>query len=167
MSLRDVVNAGVMAQNDHLIQKTSDLNKQNQHVREQALANNLQARDEINDLEEENEKLRKENAFLKALLARPMAEIATINSSFKETHEKQQELIGNWIVSQRAFKEVAIKLGVQLGKKPEEVIAEGIATKVKVIDGETEHGNNFIENENDEWAIYYAPRVKARFINKE
>lgn len=102
--------------------------------------------------------------YYRNLLSKPMLEIAMVNGDFRGTYEKQQELLGNWMVSQKAFKEVAIKLGAQLGKTPEEIIAEGMATKEKVLDGETEYGNNFIENEKDDWAIYYAPRIKERFI---
>lgn len=144
------------------------MNKQNSEqqriVQEQNLANQMQAREAKKDLVEANKELKKELEFYKALLARPMAEIAAVNDSFKDTYEKQQELLGNWMVSQKAFKETAIKLGVQLGKTSEEIIAEGMATKAKVLDGETEYGNNFIDDEKDDWAIYYAPRIKERFL---
>ena len=96
----------------------ASMNKQNAEqqrvVQEQNLANQLQAREAKKDLTEANKELKKENEFLKALLARPMAEIAAVNNSFKETYEKQQETLGTWMVSQRAFKEIAIQLGLDL-----------------------------------------------------
>ena len=47
---------------------------------------------------------------LEALLAKPMAEIAAKNGRFRETYDKQQEMLADWIVSQRAFKELAMSM---------------------------------------------------------
>ena len=116
-----------------------------------------------NELEAKNAALIKENEYFRNLLTKDMLEIANENGDFKETYHKQQELLGNWMVSQRAFKEIAIKFGLEMGKTKEEVVAEGNATKIKVLDGETEHGNNFVESEADQWEAFYAPRIKTRF----
>lgn len=144
----------------------ASMNKQNAEqqrvVQEQNLANQLQAREAKKDLTEANKELKKENEFLKALLARPMAEIAAVNNSFKETYEKQQETLGTWMVSQRAFKEIAIQLGLEAGKTKEEIISLEKETRKTVLDNETEHGNNFIQKETDEWEIFYTPRIKSR-----
>ena len=58
-----------------------------------------------------------------------MAEIAAKNGRFRETYDKQQEMLADWIVSQRAFKELAMKYGALAGKTPEQINAEGMAAK--------------------------------------
>ncbi|ONU48818.1 hypothetical protein [Burkholderia cenocepacia] len=78
----------------------------------------------------------------KALLSKPMAEIAEKNGDFRETYEKQQEMLASWIASQRAFKEIAMKYGAMAGKTPEEIAAEGAAAKEIVLTGQSQFGNN-------------------------
>ena len=91
-----------------------------------------------------------------------MNEIAALNVDFKETYQEQQTSLGEWIVSQRAFKELAIKLGIETGRTKDDVIQEGMETKVKVLNNETEYGNNFKTEKSSEWADFYAPRIKAK-----
>ena len=103
--------------------------------------------------------LEDEVEYYKNLLTKPMAEIADLNDDFKETYIEQQVILGEWMVSQRAFKEIAIKLGIETGRTKEDVIQEGLANDVKVLNNQTEHGNDF--NQND-WQRFYAPRIKAK-----
>lgn len=142
------------------------MNKQNSEqqriVQEQNLANQMQAREAKKDLVEANKELKKELEFYKALLSRPMAEIAAVNDDFKEAYEKQQETLGTWMVSQKAFKEISIQLGLEAGKTKEEIINLEIETRKTVLGNETEHGNNFIQKETDEWEVFYTPRIKSR-----
>ncbi|CAJ0733741.1 hypothetical protein [Ralstonia pickettii] len=81
------------------------------------------------------------------LLAKPMAEIAAKNGRFRETYDKQQEMLADWILSQRAFKELAMKYGKLAGKTPEEIQAEGMATKEIILDGQSQFGNTVTETE--------------------
>ncbi|CAJ0733518.1 hypothetical protein [Ralstonia pickettii] len=82
---------------------------------------------------------------LEALLSKPMAEIAAKNGRFRETYEKQQELIADWIVSQRAFKELAMKYGQLAGKTPEEIQKEGMAAEATIVTDQSQFGNNVNE----------------------
>lgn len=91
------------------------------------------------------------------LLAKPMAAIAAKDGRFRETYEKQQELLADWIVSQRAFKEMAMKYGALAGKTPEQINAEGMAAKEIIIEGQSQFGNNV--NEETKVAV---KRKKAR-----
>ena len=84
---------------------------------------------------------------LEALLSKPMAEIAAKNGRFRETYDKQQEMLADWILSQRAFKELAMKYGKLAGKTPEEIQAEGMATKEIILDGQSQFGNTVTETE--------------------
>lgn len=108
--------------------------------------------------------LEDEVEYYKNLLTKPMREIAELNKDFEQTYDMQQEILGNWIVSQRAFREIAVKYGIKSGEAKEDIIAEGIATKEKVLNNETEYGNNFQEGEDDSWAKFYAPKIKERFL---
>ncbi|MBX9676703.1 MAG: hypothetical protein K2V71_08900 [Methylotenera sp.] len=103
--------------------------------------------------------LEDEVEYYKNLLTKPMIEIAALNNDFEETYHEQQTIIGEWMVSQRAFKELAIKLGIETGRTKEEVIQEGLANDVKVLNNQTEHGNDFNQSE---FQLYYAPRIKAK-----
>jgi len=68
------------------------------------------------------------------LLCKPMQEIARLNSDFRKTYEEQQTTMAEWIVSQKAFKELAIQFGFENGKKAEDVIKEGFAKEIDVLE---------------------------------
>lgn len=147
----------------------ANLTKQNQYERDKA----RRAEDDAHDahmqsldlkkqklaLEEKVKHLEKENQLYKNLLTKPMHEIASINGNFEKTYHEQQTILGEWMVSQRAFKELAIQLGIQIGRTKEDIIAEGLANDVKVLNNETQHGNDFNQSE---WALFYAPKIKAK-----
>lgn len=104
--------------------------------------------------------------YYRNLLSKPMLEIAMVNGDFRGTYEKQQELLGEWMVSQKAFKEVAIKLGLEAGKTREEVTAAAKVEVDNVLNNQTQHGNNLAKSDDDDWALFYAPRIKQRFKEK-
>ena len=115
------------------------------------------------DLLNENEELREHNAILQhdneyysRLLAKPMAEIAAENHKFKETYEKQMELLADWMVSQKAFKELAIQFGIEKGLTPDEVIEMGKNKKIDVL--ENKHDVSHNTNVGD--SVYIGPRVE-------
>nr|WP_288119021.1 hypothetical protein [Thiomonas sp.] len=91
----------------------------------------------------------KEAAYYKQLLSKPMEEIAAQNGDFKATFEKQQEIIADWIVSQKAFRELAIDLGEEFGVS-KEAMRKKLSEKFKaVLTDNTKHGNNASENTGD------------------
>lgn len=111
--------------------------------------------DMYNNLLDEHEDLKAENEKYKQLLCKPMAEIAAVNENFKETYEKQMEIMAEWMVSQKAFKELAIQFGFEKGLTHKEVIDIGNQKKLDVLDNKNEekHGTNSsdipaIENRN-------------------
>lgn len=103
--------------------------------------------DRLESTQQQLAKAQAEANFYKSLLSKPMAEIAEHNGDFKAAYEAQRELLAGWIVSQKAFKEVAIELGVNGGKSKEDVIEMANQAKVNVLNNETEHGNNASEVE--------------------
>lgn len=82
------------------------------------------------------EEKEKEIQRYKDLLAKPMIEIAEQSGAFKETYEEQQNLLAKWIVSQRAFKDIAMKYGQMAGKTPEEIQSELSEATKKVLNNE-------------------------------
>ena len=94
---------------------------------------------------------------LEALLSKPMSEIAAKNGRFRETYDKQQEMLASWIVSQCAFKELAMKYGALAGKTREEINAESDAAEKAILDDQSQFGNKV--NEETKVAV---KRKKAR-----
>ena len=78
----------------------------------------------------------------KELLSKPMEEIAAANGDFKATFEKQQEIIADWIVSQKAFRELAYEFGEKLGLSQDEVREMVPEKKKAVLTDSTKYNNN-------------------------
>lgn len=139
--------------------------KNSQHVAENlniAHHNIAHLKNELDQAVEINKKLfqatikyKEEAEYYKKLLAKPMAEIAQANRSFKETYEKQMELLADWMVSQKAFKELAIQFGIEKGLTPNEVIQMGLNKNIDVL--ENRHDINHNTNVGD--SVYIGPRV--------
>ncbi|WP_080962020.1 hypothetical protein [Chromobacterium subtsugae] len=79
---------------------------------------------------------------LEYLLSRPMAEIAQKIPAFKDTYLKEQEILAQWILKQKAFAEIAMQYGQALGKTPDQVTAEANQAQEVVKDGGSKFGNN-------------------------
>ncbi|MBC3935960.1 hypothetical protein H8K47_11360 [Undibacterium sp. CY7W] len=109
----------------------------------------VSAKEKIKQTEEVNEilKLRVEKAEqeardVKALLSRPMREIAEISGDFQKAYEQQQQILANWILSQKAYRETAVQLGIAVGKTAEEVQDLVTQNANAVLENRTEHGND-------------------------
>lgn len=111
--------------------RSNQLKKDAENWRERA---NIAAK-KIKNLEEQVE-------FYKNLLAKPMAEIASQNESFKETYRTQQEFLASFMLSQKAFKELAFDLGLQLGRSKKELVDAAKQNSIKVLTNQTRHSNN-------------------------
>jgi hypothetical protein len=102
---------------------------------------------EILDLRRENEELKKANkaaADIGQILRLPLAEIAERNSDFRQNYEELMTHLAEWMVSQKAFKELAIQFGLEKALTLDEVIAKGDAKKFDVLENKhpPEHGSN-------------------------
>jgi hypothetical protein len=91
---------------------------------------------------DEKAELERKNAAFKQLLSRPMREIAELSGEFKATYEVQQQMLAEWILAQRAYKETATTLGIQLGKTAEEVQQLATQNANAVLENRTQHGND-------------------------
>lgn len=107
--------------------------------------------------------LREKVAYYEALLAQPLHVIASslLNkiSSFSENYEKEELVLADWIASQKAFKEVAMKYGELAGKSADEIHREGTAAKVTVLTNKTKYENNI---DGHEFANSYAVKLRAK-----
>ena len=112
-------------------------------------------REERNRIQRIANQLAEDKRNLQKLLAQPMREIAKQNDDFKKTYKNEMEFLADWMVSQKAFKELAIQYGNKFGIQPEEVIAQGKSLKQHVLKGE----NNPSHNTNaDEFILLYSPK---------
>ena len=111
---------------------------------------------EIQKLKDANNGLKEDNEYYKKLLAKPMVEIAQENKNFKETYEAQMELLADWMVSQKAFKELAIQFGIEKGLTPNEVIEMGKNKEIDVL----ENNHDVSHNTNVGDSVYIGPRVE-------
>ena len=66
--------------------------------------------------------------------------------------EEQQTLLADWMVSQKAFKELAIQLGAEKGLDPNEVIEMGLDKEIDVLENKNESSNktNFNDSSHSE-----------------
>jgi regulator of replication initiation timing len=127
--------------------------------------------DENIRLKGENKKLKEENATLKnrmynseddaeeyeELLCKPMLEIAQKNGNFKKTYEAQMQIMADWMVSQKAFKELAIQFGFKQGLSAEKVVQIGSDKEIDVL--ENKHNPEHNTNVGD--SVIIGPRVEV------
>lgn len=108
------------------------------------------------------------------LLSQPMHAIAEQNESFKETYEEQQTLLATWMVSQKAFKELAIQFGLEKGMEPQEVIEMGKDKEIDVLNDKhdpshntnTSGGNTISPRKDKLIAKYKSDRLNRKSSNK-
>lgn len=96
----------------------------------------------IDRLEAEAKNLKEENKMYRELLSRPMRDIAEVSGDFRKTYFEQQKMIAEWIMAQRAWKETATQLGIQVGKTPEELQKTTTENANAILEDRSEHGNN-------------------------
>jgi len=76
-----------------------------------------------------------ENAYFKEQLSRPLMEIINENKEYKDAFEKQREILEGWMVSQNAFKKLALEYGKKIGKDEDSVKEDMLIEEEKVISG--------------------------------
>lgn len=96
------------------------------------------------NLQENNARLQSEKQFFEHLLSLPMKEIAEKNENFKATYEAQQLVLAKWILSQKAYQETAVQMGINAGKTTQEIEDMYKNNVVSVLANTTKHGNNAI-----------------------
>lgn len=138
--------------NDELSEENSNLQEENQAAKKKnnALkADNNDLLDDVQNLSLQNRALYEKAVELqdevdeyKLLLCKPMAEIAQKHGNFQETYEKQMQIMADWMVSQKAFKELAIRFGLEKGLSVENVIEKANQMKIDVLNSENDLSHN-------------------------
>lgn len=141
------------------IEKLKDKSAQQQRLTEEKSAKKIVEEDndqlksilstknkEIHNLHLSELSLRTENEKLKETLKQPLDEIALKDpdfannlATFKETYF---DIISEWVVAQKAFRELALKYGTKMGKTQEEISEEAKLEAEKVKLNQTQFGNN-------------------------
>lgn len=136
-ALQQTIAAGYAQDQAYRAEKNSQHVGENLNIAHHNIArlkNELDQAVEINkELFQAAMKYKEEAEYYKKLLTKPMAEIAQANRSFKKTYEAQMELLADWMVSQKAFKELAIQFGIEKGLTPDEIRDMGIKKESDVL----------------------------------
>ena len=158
-ALQQTIAAGYAQDQAYRAEKNSQYLGENLNIAHHNIAhlkNELDQAVEINkELFQAAMKYKEEAEYYQKLLTKPMAEIAQANRSFKETYEAQMELLADWMVSQKAFKELAIQFGIEKGLTSDEVIKMGLDKKIDVL----ENRHDVSHNTNVGDSVYIGPRV--------
>ena len=141
-ALQQTIAAGYAQDQAYRAEKNSQHVGENLNIAHHNIAhlkNELDQAVEINkELFQAAMKYKEEAEYYQKLLTKPMAEIAQANRSFKKTYEAQMELLADWMVSQKAFKELAIQFGIEKGLTPTEVHQMGLSKKLDVLENKND-----------------------------
>ena len=141
-ALQQTIAAGYAQDQAYRAEKNSQHVGENLNIAHHNIAhlkNELDQAVEINkELFQAAMKYKEEAEYYQKLLTKPMAEIAQANRSFKETYEAQMDLLAEWMVSQKAFKELAIQFGIEKGLTPDEVHQMGLNKELDVLENKND-----------------------------
>lgn len=172
---------GLLSALQNLNQQTQNQNlaaQENQsRLKQQALQQELDSQQEqsqtaIIELQGENARLRKEIAKLNNLLKQPSNIIAQYHQGFSETYIKDKEILANWMVWQKAFQEIAIQLGSELGLSQQEVIEKAKANYSLVLTNsnepshDTNSTDNFFNPFREKLLEKFAPKTKEEVADR-
>jgi len=113
---------------------------QNNYNSIQAKNNSLNS--QINQQDEKIKKLEQQVEYYRQLLCKPLGAIAENNDNFKKNYEEQMETMADWMVSQKAFKELAIEFGLEKGLKLEGIIQMGNKKELDVLNDKHDPSHN-------------------------
>lgn len=90
-----------------------------------------------------------ENENLRTLLKKPFEEIAKESVDFSNNYNKHLLRLGEWMVSQKAYKELAIELGEKLNISVEDIKVLAANKEINVLNNENvkSHHTNIKEQE--------------------
>jgi multidrug resistance efflux pump len=118
----------------------------------------------LQNIQEQVQALQSQVEFYEALLAQPLHVIASRNKNFKKNYEVQQELLADWMVSQKSFKELAIQLGLKIGMKKEDVILQGQKGQLSVLSGANDPAHN-TSADNSSFIKPYIEKLRDKLKN--
>jgi chromosome condensin MukBEF ATPase and DNA-binding subunit MukB len=132
----------------------SETQRRNDEIRREQQFENNRLAEEKNTLKDQNNIAKKKNNALTAENDDLLDDLQTLQIQNKALYNKAKELqtayeekmqiMAEWMVSQKAFKELAIQFGFEKGLSTDEVIELGNEKKLDVLDNkhDPEHGTN-------------------------
>jgi predicted nuclease with TOPRIM domain len=152
--------------NGRLKDDLEDQQRQTKRLAEEKVAaekNNKKLQSQVADLDDDvdtlQEKLRawiahanglqdKVNGY-RQLMCESLRTIAEKNPDFKKTFDAQMVVLGDWIISQKSYKELAIQLGERLNIDSNTIIELGTNGKLEVLKNShnSKHGTNASDSE--------------------
>ncbi|RYH68102.1 MAG: hypothetical protein EON54_02880 [Alcaligenaceae bacterium] len=136
-ALQQTIATGYAQDRTHVAEKQSQETGENLNLAHNHIAHLKKELDEAVDINrnlfKEGMEYKNQTQYYKSLLAKPMVEIAEENHDFKAAYEAQMELLADWMVSQKAFKELAIQFGIEKGLTSDEVKKMGQNKKLDVL----------------------------------
>lgn len=146
---QNLVNSAISsAAQSALSEKRDGIHLLNNQVNElQNNYNSIQAKNnslngQINQQAEKIKKLEQQVEYYRQLLCKPLSAIAENNDNFKKNYEEQMETMADWMVSQKAFKELAIEFGLEKGLKLEGIIQMGNKKELDVLNNKHDPSHN-------------------------
>jgi len=115
--------------------------------------------DKLETVQKQLEQSKEEIQLYKDLLSKPFAEIAAYHKGFNATYESQKELLAGWIVSQKAFRELSMNFGEEMGKTQEDITELAKISKLNVLENNTKYGN---DAKDIEFVLPYVDSIKAK-----
>lgn len=97
---------------------------------------------EMHKQQARSEEVEREKEYYASLLSKPMLEIAEKSRDFKRTYEKQQAILAQFIIENKAMRELAQSYGVKLGKTDEDFDQELDEAREVVESGNSQFDNN-------------------------
>jgi hypothetical protein len=140
---------GLMAENlarRNALGYADDIARTAQYDRDRAEHNAEMSKIKLQKAESKIKSLEQENEFYKNLLSRPMQEIASQNGDFKKTYDEQQQLLAEWILGQKAFRETSKILSSKLGQSEGEFAELQKFSINAVLQNNTQFGNDASTN---------------------
>lgn len=104
------------------------------------------AKSEIKKLESEKKELKKQLDSMSKLLSQPLQDISKISPEFKINYEKIMENYALELITQRAFKELAIQYGSKLGISKDSVFIAGIEKEIDVVENRNNPAHATVAN---------------------
>lgn len=152
LNLMNLARTGVLRDLNSSEQKNQEISKANEELEaslaeEQRRAKAIQNKSsslefEVDDLEQSISILQKEVLRLNNLLNQPLVEIAKQHSGFAKKYEEQIEILTEWMVSQKGYKELAIEFGLEKGLSLEDIISQGKKKEIDVLDSKNDSNHN-------------------------
>ncbi len=127
-------------------QKTAEEKRRADDLRNQWLAQSVR----IDELER---KLK----YNEALLKTNIATIADHSAKIKDDYMENQDILSNWMTSQKGFKDIATKFGAELGYTSDQVYNMSQKRGIEVM---AEDAPKYRESSNGEYSVYDEQRLQ-------